>query len=250
MVVQTATPVLVLQAAPIASTPTILAKGRRAQSGTSLLPLLVGGTGLTPSPLAVWITDAVTGKDVAETTGSVTGSTFAPLACPGASVLWCAVHPLAWSLTAPTGLATGKHALTVAFGDGTSGAMTDDVYDGWSLTCNTGWAYVAGAIVPQATRATSDVYDDCVAGNIVFVRGGLLITNPVADSFGRFETVMPTITAAFIINSLFTNAPAVGIQQGITFGINTQDGGFAKVYFTDPTHGLALHANVDGTYAF
>lgn len=153
-------------------------------------------------------------------------------------------------MTAPTGLATGKHTLTVAFGDGTSGAMTDDVYDSWTLTCNTGWGYVSGAIVPQATRATSDVYDDCVHGNIVFTQGGLLITNPVADSFGRTETVMPTITAAFIINSLFTNAPAVGIQQGITFGINTLDGGFAKVYFTDPTHGLALHANVDGTYAY
>lgn len=243
-------PIFVLQAAPLTSTPTILAEGRRAQSSTSLLPLIVEGAGFTPGPLAVWVTNAVAGLDVAETTGSVTGAAFAPLACPGASTLWCAVHPLAWEMTPPTGLATGKHALAVAFGDGTTGIMTDDVFDSWTLTCNTGWAYVGGAIVPQPTRATSDIYDDCIAGNIVLVRGGLIITNPVADSFGRTETVMPTITAAFIVTSLFTNAPAVGIQPGIVFGINTQDGGFAKVYFTDSTHGLALHAQADGSYAF
>lgn len=50
--------------------------------------------------------------------------------------------------------------------------------------------------------------------------------------------------------SPFTPGPIVGIQPGIVLGINTQDGGFAKVYFASATQGLALHANTDGSYAF
>lgn len=246
----TTVPLFVLQAAPLTSTPTILASGRRAQSGTSLLPIMVEGSGFTPGPLAVWVADATTGKDVAETTGSATGATFAPLVCPGASALWCAVHSAAWLLTPPTGLATGQHTLTVAFGDGTSGAMTDDVYDWFTLTCGAGWVYAGGVITPTASRAVSDVYDDCAAGNVVFPRGAILASNPVADAFGRFETVLSTMTAAINLTSLFTNAPSASITQGQVYGISTQDGGFAKVYFVTPTQGLALHAKADGSYAF
>lgn len=246
----TIAPVLVLQAAPLTSTPTILAKSRRAQSGTSLLPLMVQGGGLTIAPMAVWVTDAATGHDVAETTGSVTGATFAPLACPNASTLWCAVHPLAWQLTPPTGLATGQHSLAVVFADGTSGSMTDDVYDSWTLPCGTGWVYAGGAIVPTTTRAASDVFEDCAGGNVVFVHAAILASNPVADSFGRLETIMPTITVAINITSAFVNLPIVSVQSGTAFGIQTSDGGFAKVYFTDATHGIALHSQADGTYSF
>jgi hypothetical protein len=37
---------------------------------------------------------------------------------------------------------------------------------------------------------------------------------------------------------------------GQVYGIQTQDGGFAKVYMLSPTQGMALHANPDGTYAY
>lgn len=39
-------------------------------------------------------------------------------------------------------------------------------------------------------------------------------------------------------------------SPGTVFGIQTADGGFAKVYFTSATEGLALHSNLDGTYAY
>jgi hypothetical protein len=245
--------VLVLQAAPLTSTPTILSKGRRAQSNASLLPVIVEGAGtapFVPGPLAVWVTNAVTGQDVAETLGTVTGSTMAPLACPGASTLWCAVHPDAWSFSAPVGLATGQHSLTIAFGDGTTGTMTDDVYDAWSLSCGTGWVYQAGTIVPTTSRAASDVYDDCTNGNIVFPHAAILVSNPVTDQFGRLETVMPIITAAANVTSAFVILPIVSVQPGEVFGIYTVDNSYAKVYFASATQGLALHSNADGSYAY
>jgi len=42
-----------------------------------LLPVVVEGAGLTPGPLAVWVTNAVNGQDVAEASGTLSGNAFA-----------------------------------------------------------------------------------------------------------------------------------------------------------------------------
>jgi hypothetical protein len=253
----------IVNGAPLASNPVVLSKGRRAQSqgvAATGLPILVESAGayvLNAGPMASWVTNLVDGKNVAETSGTVAAPgfaidspTFAAQSCTISLTPWCAAHPLAWTWGTGVTKPLGKQTLTIAFGDGTSAQIFDYVYNGWLLTCGTGWAYSSGAIVPTTTRATSDVFDDCANGNIVFPHAAILASNPVSDSYGRFETIMPTITAEINITSAFVNLPIASVAQGTVFGIQTTDGGFAKVYFTDAMHGLALHANADGTYPY
>lgn len=268
----------VMAGAPLSATASQLSTARRnaqahiqAQGVANGLPILVESSGMVAAwagDQTVWVSNAQTSADVAETGGTITPSGTLPLNNPGFSALSClgsisavcAVHPMGWEFgtSSANGKPVGKQTLTVAFADGTTGTTNDYVYDGWSLPCNTGWAYVGGVPVAQATRATSDVYADCVAGNIVLTQGGLLVANPAQDQYGRTETVMPTITAAFIINSLITNVPMAAIAPGEVLGILTRDGGFAKVYFTNnasattinSTNGMSLHSNATGAFDF
>lgn len=269
----TIAPLKVLRAAPLSANPVGLSFLRRPQAGgvTSSLPTLIESAGVIgewAGNFVVWVTDASTGLDVSETGGTMTATNGVPvnnpafqsLACPGTSSLWCAAHPLGWWFgTASTATKpVGKQTITVSFADGVSGSITDYIYDGWNLPCNSGWAYQGGVPVAQATLATSDVYADCVTGTIKFTQGAVLIGSPVQDSYGRYEAAMPSVTAAFLVNSLFVNVPMAGIAQGQIFGMQTRDGGFAKVYMTNgasPTainaaSGMSLHAKTDGSYAF
>lgn len=261
--------------APLAATISQLSRIRtqahaQAQGTMNGLPILVESSGtfaINAGTFVNWVTSVTDGKDVPQTSGTVTATGGLQLnnpgfsqACVGSLAAACIIHPTAWEFGTSSAQAKplGKQTLTIAFGDGTTAQTVDDVYDSWGLGCNQGWAYIGGAVVIQATRATSDVYADCVAGNIVFTQGAIVMASPAQDQYGRYETVFPTLTAAFIENSLFANAPMPSIAQGEVFGIITRDGGFAKVYFTSgagpaaviSAEGMALHSNLDGSYPY
>lgn len=260
--------------APLSATASQLANTRRAakaQGVTNGLPILVESSGsfaLSAGDFVTWTTNLATSQDIPEASGTIatTGNLlidnpgFSPLNCLGSLTAVCILHPMGWewgpdsSQTKPL----GKQSVTISFGDGTTGQTSDFIYNGWGLSCNTGWAYIAGSIVTQPTQATSDVYADCVHGNIVFTQGAIIMASPAQDQYGRYETIFPTLTAAFILNSLFANAPMPSIAQGEVFGVITRDGGFAKVYFTSgagsttviSATGMALHSSPDGSYAY
>jgi hypothetical protein len=171
-----------------------------------------------------------------------------------------AAHPLGWEFgtSSANGKPVGKQTITVAFADGTISSSHAYIYDGWTIACNAGFAYVGGVPVAQATKATSDVYADCTNNNLVFPMGAVLYSQPVQDQFGLTQTIMPTITAAiaFVVSNV--NYPMPSTIGGQVYGIATRDGGFAKIYLTagagqgllSSASGMSLHANVDGTYPF
>ena len=159
--------------APLTATLAQLNSGRRTQSQgvTNGLPILVESSGMIAAwagDQAVWVTSSITNADVAEASGTITPSGtlpitnpgFAPLSCLGSVSAVCITHPTGFEFgtSSANGKSVGKQTLAIAFNDGTSGTTADYVYDGWSLPCNTGFAYVSGVPVAQATQATSDVY--------------------------------------------------------------------------------------------
>jgi hypothetical protein len=268
----------VIGGAPLTATASQLSSARRtaqahteAQGVENGLPILVESSGMVAAwagDVGVWTTNAQTQANIPETGLTVTPSGTLPINNPGPQPLSClastsgicVVHPTAWTFgtSSANGKPVGQQTITVTFADGTTGTTYDDVYDGWNLPCNAGWAYVNGVPVAQATRATSDVYADCVAGNIVFPHGGMLFLNPTQDQYGRYETILPSVIAAINIVSFQTNFAMPTISQGQVYAIATQDGGFAKVYFGGPagsisidaSSGMSLHAAADGTYPF
>jgi hypothetical protein len=111
--------------------------------------------------------------------------------------------------------------------------------------------------VAQATKANSDVYADCVNSQISFPHSAIVLANPSPDQYGRTETVMPTLTAQPLFIAAIGNVPFSSIAAGTVFGIQTQDGGYAKVYFangpgvaTNAAIGMSLHSQPDGSFAF
>lgn len=274
--VATATPTIaplkVLRAAPLSANPVGLSFLRRPQAGgvTSSLPILVESSGTAAvwaGNFVTWVTDANTGLDVAEASGTITATngvpvtnpSFGALVCPAASSTWCAVHPNGWQFgTASTNnKPVGKQILTVTFGDGLTGQIPDYIYDGWSIACNAGIAYVGGHVVPTTTQATSDIWADCAHANIVFPKAGALFANPAQDQYGRLETAFPSVTAGIFLVTQAVNFPMASIAHGAIYAINTQDGGMAKVYFdgasattVTASSGMALHASVDNSYPF
>lgn len=276
----TATPVPLGQraiaGAPLSATISQLSRVRtqaktQAQGVTNGLPILVESSGMVAAwagDQAVWATNAQTSADIPETSGTITPSGnlalnnpgFAPLSCLGSVSAVCIVHPMGFEFgtTSANGKPVGKQTLTIAFADGTTGSTVDDVYDGWSLPCNAGWAYVGGVPVAQATRATSDVYADCVNGNIDFPQGAQVLAQPAQDQYGRYETLMPTFTAAPIFAAANGVVSMASIVQGIIFSVITHDGGFAKVYFSSgagsgavlASFGMSIHSEANGAYAY
>jgi hypothetical protein len=269
--------------APLTATASQLSSARRTAEAHTLaqgvengLPILVESSGLASQwagAQVAWVTNIANSTDVPETSGTITPSGnlpimnpgFTPLNCIASLAAACIVHPLGWEYgtSSANGKPVGKQTLTIAFGDGTTGTTSDYVYDGWVLTCNAGFFYQAGVPVATTNRNLSDVYADCTNGNIVFPKGGTLALTPSQDAFGRFETIMPTVTSAILMSSLIVNVPMTTIANGQVFGITTQDGGFAKIYFNGPAvvvpssppglisaEGLSLHAKPDGTYLF
>jgi hypothetical protein len=259
--------------APLTATLAQLNSGRRTQSQgvTNGLPILVESSGMIAAwagDQAVWVTSSITNADVAEASGTITPSGtlpitnpgFAPLSCLGSVSAVCITHPTGFEFgtSSANGKSVGKQTLAIAFNDGTSGTTADYVYDGWSLPCNTGFAYVSGVPVAQATQATSDVYADCANANLVFPKGGALVQGPTVDQYGLVSTAFPTVTAAVVITSPVVNVPMAGIASGTIYAITTQDGGMAKVFVqsTGPngllasSTGMSLHAQSDGTYGF
>lgn len=216
-----------------------------------------------------WVTNAANATDLAETGLTVTPSGTLALNNPGPTPLNCAtsvsaacvVHPLGWDwgTSSANGKPVGQQTLTVAFADGTTGTTTDDVYDGFALPCNSGFVFQSGVPVATSTEVGSDVYANCITGNIQFPEGAVLFLNPSQDQYGRYETIMPTVLAEIAITVATVNFPFASIAEGQVYGINTQDGGMAKVYFSETasagspinaTLGMALHSNSNGTYAF
>lgn len=267
----------VMAGAPLSATASQLSTAHRsaqahiqAQGVANGLPILVESSGMVAAwagDQTVWVSNAQTSADIAETGGTITPSGTLPLNNPGFSALSClgsisavcAVHPMGWEFgtSSANGKPVGKQTLTIAFADGTTGTTVDDVYDGWNLPCNAGWVYQGGVPVATTTRAVSDVYADCVNGNIDFPMGGLVWAQPTADQYGNDATVMPNLTAEPVIAVLNGVVPMTAIPQGIVFAIQTQDGGFAKVYFTsgagvavNATNGMSLHSQPNGTFAF
>ena len=110
----------------------------------------------------------------------------------------------------------------------------------------------------QATRATSDVYADCVNGNIDFPKAAYVLAQPSADQYGNNATAFVNYTAEPIFSAANAVVAMASIGQGMIFVINTQDGGFAKVYFgnvpgstaQNAANGMSLHSQVNGTFLF
>jgi hypothetical protein len=268
----------VIGGAPISATASQLSNARRtaqaktqAQGVTNGLPILVESSGMVAAyggTQVTWVTNAQTSTDVAESSATITPSGalpinnpgITPLNCVGSLTAVCVVHPLGWNwgTSSINGKPVGKQTLSVSFSDGTSGSTFDYIYDGWNLPCNSGWAYVSGVPVAQATKATSDVYADCVNGNIDFPLGAYVLSQPSADQYGRYETQMPNFTAQPIFSAANAVVSMKSISPGIIFAINTQDGGFAKVYFgtsassttTNAASGMALHSSGTGAFDF
>lgn len=268
----------VIGGAPLSATAAQLSVAKRnaqaktlAQGVENGLPILVESSGMIAAwagDQAVWVTNAQNPtQDIPETSGTITPSGnlpitnpgFTPLSCLGQVSAVCAVHPTGWTFgtSSTNGKSVGKQTLTVAFSDGATAASHSYVYNGWNLPCNSGWAYVGGVPVAQATRATSDVYADCVAAQIVFPKGAVVLTQPIQDQYGRAETVMPNLTAQPIFAAANGFVSMSSVPYGIVFGIITQDGGFAKVFFqgassitTNASSGMALHSNASGGFDF
>jgi hypothetical protein len=260
--------------APLSATISQLSRIRtqsltQAQGVTNGLPILVESSGMVATwagSMVTWVTNAATSQDVPQTSGVITATSGLPInnpgftqACIGSLAAACIVHPTAWTFgtSSANGKTVGKQTLNIAFGDGTTGQTFDYVYDGWNLPCNSGWVYTNGVPVANAVKATSDIYADCVAQTIVFPKGAVAFGVPTQDQYGRAETIMPTITAAIFIGSATVNFPMASVGQGQVYGINTQDGGMAKVYFLagagvaiNAAAGMSLHANANGTYPF
>jgi hypothetical protein len=263
--------------APLSATASQLSTTRRTAQAKTLsqgvengLPVLVESSGQAATwagSQTVWVTNTATGQDIAETGLTVTPSgTLAinntapePLSCLGQTTAICAIHPTAWEFgtTSANGKPVGQQTITETFADGTTGSTFDDVYDGWNLPCNSGWAYVNGVPVAQSSEATSDVYADCVNQNIDFPKGGYVLANPTPDQYGLTITIMPTLLAAPIFIADTAVVPFASVAQGITFAIKTQDGGSAKVYFIagagvagNAATGLSLHSQANGSFAF
>jgi hypothetical protein len=267
--------------APTTATVAQLARvHRRAQSNatqgvTNGLPILVESSGMVASwagDVGVWTVNAQTQANIAETSLTVVPSGNLPINNPGPQPISCLeavsaiciVHPTAWTFGTSTfgtssanGKPVGQQTIAVTFSDGTTGTTFDDVYDGWNLPCNAGWAYVGGVPVAQATAATSDVYADCVNGNIDFPKGAYVLSNPSPDQYGNTATILPQFTAAPIFSAANGVVSMASIQAGVLFALNTQDGGFAKVYFTNApgsgsinsANGMALHSQTNGSFA-
>ena len=269
----------VIGGAPLSATASQLANARRnaqahteAQGVTNGLPILVESSGQVAAwagDMTTWVSAQATAQDVPETGMTVTPSGNLALnnpapaqSCLGSLAAACIAHPTAftWGTSSANGKPVGKQTLTVAFADGTTGTTFDYVFDGWTLPCNTGWAYINGVPVSQTVKANSDVWADCVNANIDFPMGGLVLSQPSADQYGNFATIMPQFTAAPVIAVLNGIVSMSSISQGIVFAVETQDGGTAKVYFTgagvpgSPTgtgaNGMSLHSSPNGTYAF
>jgi hypothetical protein len=158
----------------------------------------------------------------------------------------------------------GQQTISIQYADGTAGTMIDDIYQGWYLTCGTGWVFVNGVPTATTSSAASDVYADCTNANIVFPHGGVLMSNPVQDKYGRYETLFPTLTAAPLFIAQIVNVPMASIAAGEVLGIQTLDGGAAKVYFTSQVNpspnigsttgvsaeGMAMHTNGSGSFDY
>lgn len=264
--------------APLTATAAQLSNARRGAQAKTLaqgvengLPILVESSGMVATwagDLGVWASNVATSADIPEAGLTVTPSGNLPInnpgpepiSCLGSVSAMCAVHPTAWAFgtSSANGKPVGKQTLSVAFADGTTGTTSDYVYDGWNLPCNSGWAYVNGVPVAQATRATSDVYSDCVNGNIDFPLGAIVLSQPAQDQYGSYETILPQFTAQPIFAAANGVVSMISIPAGILFAINTQDGGFAKVFFLyNPSTaaiaidiGMSLHSNTTGAFNF
>ena len=154
-----------------------LASNRRtakAQGVTGGLPILVESSGMVAAwsgDMTTWVSVLASAQDIPETSMTVTPSNALPItnpapaqSCLGSLAAACIAHPTAftWGTSSANGKPVGKSTLTIAFGDGTTGTTADYVYDGWTLPCNAGWAYVGGvpvALARKAVKANSDVCD-------------------------------------------------------------------------------------------
>jgi hypothetical protein len=270
--------------APLTATVAQLATARRgaqskalAQGTANGLPVLVESSGMVAQwagDVGVWTVNAQTQANIPETGLTVTPSGNLPINDPGPQPLSClgqvsgicVVHPTAWTFgtSSANGKPVGQQTITITFADGTTGTTYDDIYDGWNLPCNAGWAYVSGVPVAQTAKATSDVYADCVNGNIDFPMGAYVLSNPSPDQYGNIATILPQFTAQPIFSAANAVVAMTSIQGGMLFAIQTQDGGYAKVYFTSQPNpaaqstgatassvsGMSLHAQSNGTFAY
>lgn len=211
-----------------------------------------------------WVTNPQTG-DVPEASAQIIASnslqitdSMKPISCTTnvTSTAWCLAHPLAWtwgtssSLTKPI----GKQTLAIVFGDGSHITITDYVFNGWLMACGQSIAYQGGVMVTVPV-ASADVTYDCANHQVVFPHGVVIAAPAQADVYGRFETILPTITNAVAVpNGSPTALPFAGFPVNAVLVIGTTDGGFAKIYPNQPG-GLnwtaaSLHAQVGGTYAY
>jgi hypothetical protein len=247
------------------------ARRAQAQGVANGLPLLVESSGMVAtwsSDQAIWVTNAQTSANIPETSGTITSSGnlpidnpgFEPISCVGQATGACILHPTAWTFgtTSANGKPVGQQTISISFSDGTTGSTFDDIYDGWNLPCNAGWAYVNGVPLATTTEAASDVYADCVNGNIDFPKGAIILSQPVADQYGNTATILPQFTAAPVFAAQSGLMPMTAIQSGALLAIQTQDGGYAKVYFenqpgstaVNAAQGMSLHSQANGSFAF
>lgn len=243
----------------------------------SVLPTVVESSGSNAGTynqwagnIVVWVTDSLSGQDVAETSATASGTnglgvnnpSIEPYGCtPGSSDQWCVAHPTAWVYGTSGGgtKPVGKQIITVTFGDGATVQIPNPVYDGYNLPCNQGWSY-QGGLPTFAAFASADIYFDCANSAIDFPHGAVLAATP--KTYPPINAMAPqflTILSAVPLGaSPPTQFPFSGIQDGSIYVMATGDGAFAKVYIDNfniagspPTlGGFALHSQADGSYAF
>lgn len=261
---------------PLSASPTISqSKIRSAQSlgvvgAQNLLIESAGTSAEWAGSIAVWVTDTATGQDVAETSVVTTATNGLavnnpapePMQCTGADVTslsWCAAHPLGWWFGTASVLnkPVGQQTITLTFGDGTVGTITDDVYNGFTLACGQSMEYQSG--LPVIVTSNADVTYDCTNQSVDFPHGVVEAAVPTGDQFGRTNTVISTVTSAVSVPAGSpTSIPYTSFVANAVYVFATSDGGFAKMLVpgapnsgsTGNINGIVLHAQAQGTYAY
>jgi len=259
-----------VKSAPLSSAPTTASSARHAQAGSTLsgANLLIESTGAiaqVAGTTIVWVSDTagndVTESSVVQTTTNgllVDNPSTKPLVCTGSvtSSAWCAAHPQGWFFGTDSGLVkpVGQQTITLTFGDGTVGTITDDVFNGFSLACGQSMEYQSA--LPVVVTSNADVTYNCANQSLDFPHGVVLAAAPQADSFGRTNTIISTVTAAVAVpNGSPISIPFANVQQNAVYVFATSDGGFAKILASGvggggSFQGLSLHAQVNGSYAY
>lgn len=257
--------------APLTSAPALTPSSLRRIAQTLAPPTTVvessGTAAIVAGTFVTWASSPITHLDVPEASLNIAATNALPISNPGPTPLscitsitspqWCSAHPTGWYYGTDSGINTkpvGKQTITIAFGDGSTGTVTDYVYNGWLMACGQSLAYQNGVMATVSSNA-ADVTYDCTNNQVIFPHGVVTAAASQTDIYGRTETVLPTVTAAVVVpNGSPTAISFATFSANSVLVFGTTDGGFAKMYAGSPGGSnwtaASLHSQVNGSFAY